>query len=76
MAEGGYHDLDNLCSTCDPMAVGVSDQLHYGRIHPYFARHSSYCSGTGPLSEAMTAEDYLQGLICGSDLLPKKVRLH
>ena len=48
--------MDDLCSTRDPVAVGVCEQLHDGRIHPYFARRSSHCAGTGPLSEAMTTE--------------------
>ena len=30
MAEGGYHDLDDLCSTRGTVALGFSDQLHYG----------------------------------------------
>jgi hypothetical protein len=66
ITEGGSHDLDNLCSTLDPVALGISDELHDGRIHPYFARRSSHYAGSGPLSEAMTAEDYLQVLICSS----------
>lgn len=66
ITEGGSHDLDNLCSPIDPVALGVSDQLHDGWIHPYFAHHSSHCAGTWPLSEAMTAEDYLRVLICSS----------
>jgi len=48
--------LDDLCSARDTVAVGASEQLHDGRIHPYFARRSSHCAGTGPLSEAMTTE--------------------
>jgi hypothetical protein len=58
--------LDDLCSTRDPVAVGVCEQLHDGRIHPYFARRSSHCAGTGPLSEAMTTANNLQVVICRS----------
>ena len=66
IAEGGCHDLDDLCSTRDTVAVGVSEQLHDGRIHPYLARRSSYRAGTGPHSEAMTAANDLKVLICRS----------
>jgi hypothetical protein len=47
--------LDDLCDTRDTLAVGVGNQLHDGRVHPYFARRSGYCAGAGPFSEAMTA---------------------
>jgi len=56
--------LDDLCCTRDTVAVGVSEQLHDGRIHPYFARRSGHCAGSGLLSEAMTGENDLQVLIC------------
>jgi hypothetical protein len=55
--------LDDLCDTRDTMAVGAGEQLHDGRIHSYFARRSSHCAGTGPLSEAMTAAIDLQIVI-------------
>ncbi len=47
--------MDDLCDTRDTLAVGASEQLHDGRIHPYFARRSSHCAGGRPLSEAITA---------------------
>jgi hypothetical protein len=53
--------LDDLCDTRDIVAFGFSEQLHDGRIHPYFARRSSHCAGTGPHSEAMTAAIDLLG---------------
>jgi hypothetical protein len=46
--------LDDLCNTFDPLAVGVSEQLHDGRVHPYFARSCSHCAGGWALSETMT----------------------
>lgn len=49
------NDLDDLCSTRDTVGVGIGEQLHDGRIHPYFARRSSHCAGGRPLSETMTA---------------------
>ena len=52
--KGGCDDLDDLCSTCSTVAVGVSDQLHDGRIHSYSARRSNHCVGTGAHSETMT----------------------
>ena len=61
--KGGYNDLDDFCDTRDTLGVGVGKQLHYGRFHPYFARHSSDCAGGRPLSEAMTAANDLQVLI-------------
>ncbi len=55
--------MDDLCGTRDTLAVGVGEQLHDGRVHPYFARRSSHCAGGRPLSEAMTAANDLQALI-------------
>jgi hypothetical protein len=46
--------LDDLCNTVDPLGVGVSEQLHDGRVHPYFARRRSNCAGVRPRSEAIT----------------------
>lgn len=54
ITKGGYNDLDDLCDTRYTLAVGVGKQLHDGRFHPYFARHSSDCAGGRPLSEAIT----------------------
>jgi hypothetical protein len=52
----------DLCSTLDTMALAVSEQLHYGLIHPYFARCSSHCASGRPLSEAMTAASGFAGI--------------
>jgi hypothetical protein len=38
--KGEYHVVDNLCSTDNPLAVGIRKQLYHGRVH-------SYPSGTG-----------------------------
>jgi hypothetical protein len=46
--------LDDLCNTRHTLAIGVSEQLHDGRVHPYFARPRRHCAGGRPLSEAMT----------------------
>jgi len=46
--------LDDLCDTSGTLAVGVSEQLHDGRVHPHFARSCGHYSGGRPLSEAMT----------------------
>ena len=51
-AEGCYHDLDDLCSTRDTMASGISEQLHDGWIHPYFAGHRNHRAGSRPHSGA------------------------
>ena len=64
ITKGGCHDLDDLCDTRDTLAVGVGEQLHDGWIHPYFARRSSHCAGSRSLSEAMTAANTFQVLIC------------
>ncbi len=29
--------MDNRCDTVDSVAAGVGEQLHDGRVHPYFA---------------------------------------
>ena len=58
--------MDDRRDTRDTLAFGDGEQLHDGRVDPYFACCSSHCAGGGPLSEAMTAEDYLQVLICSS----------
>ncbi len=55
--------MDDLCDTRDTLAVGVGEQLHDGRVHPYFARRSSHCAGGRPLSEALTVANDLQTLI-------------
>jgi hypothetical protein len=47
--------LDDFCDPLDTLAVGVGKWLRDWRVHPYFARRSSHCAGTGPLSETMTA---------------------
>jgi hypothetical protein len=52
--KGGYYDLDDFCDTRGTLAAGFRDQLHDGRVHPYFACHRGYCAGAGPPSEAMT----------------------
>jgi hypothetical protein len=46
--------LDDLCDTSDTVVVGVCEQLHDGRVHPYFAYRRSHCAGGRPLSEAIT----------------------
>jgi hypothetical protein len=46
--------LDDLCDTGDTLAVGVGNQLHGGRVNPYFARCRSHCAGVRPLSERIT----------------------
>ena len=46
--------MDDLCNTVDTLGVGVSEQLHDGRVHPYFARRCSNCAGVRPRSEAIT----------------------
>jgi hypothetical protein len=46
--------LDDLCNTRHTLAIGVSEQLHDGRVHPHFARPRRHCAGGRPLSEAMT----------------------
>ena len=46
--------MDDLCDTLDTLGVGVSEQLHDGRVHPYFARPRSHCAGVRPISEAIT----------------------
>jgi hypothetical protein len=51
--------LDDLCDTRDTLGVGFGNQLHDGRVHPYFARRSSHCAGAGSLSEAMTTANDL-----------------
>lgn len=58
--------MDDLCDPRDTLAVGVSEQLHDGWVHPYFACRRSHCAGGRPLSEAMTAANGLQVLICRS----------
>jgi hypothetical protein len=50
----GYYALDDLCDTSGSLAFGISEQLHDGRIHPYFARSCNHCAGGWSLSEAMT----------------------
>ena len=45
--------MDDLCDPRDTLAVGVSEQLHDGRIHPYFAHPRSHCAGGRFLSEAI-----------------------
>ncbi len=47
--------MDDLCDTRSTLGAGTGERLRDWRIHTYFARHSSRCAGTGPLSEAMTA---------------------
>jgi len=54
ITKGDCYDLDDLCDTRDTLAVGVGKQLHDGRVHPYFARRSSYCAGGRLLSETIT----------------------
>jgi hypothetical protein len=46
--------LDDLCDTRDTMAAGVSEQLHDGRVHPYFAGRRGHCARVRPFSEAIT----------------------
>ena len=46
--------MDDICDTRDTLGVGVGKWLRDWRVHPYFARCSSHCAGTGPLSEAMS----------------------
>ncbi len=46
--------MDDLWDTCDTLDVGAGEQLHDGRVHPYFARRSSHCAGGRPLSETIT----------------------
>jgi len=48
------YDLDHLCDTRDTMAAGVSEQLHDGRVHSYFAGRRSHCARVRPFSEAIT----------------------
>ncbi len=36
--EGGPHVVDNRSNTAGSVAAGVGEQLHHGRVHPYFAR--------------------------------------
>lgn len=47
--------MDDLRDTRDTLAIGVSNQLHGGRVNPYFARCRSHCVGIRTLSETMTA---------------------
>ena len=51
--KGGCYDMDDLCDTLDTMGVGIGKQLHDGRIHSYFTRCGSRCSGIRPLSEVI-----------------------
>ena len=52
--------MDDFCDTRNTLGVGAGERFRDWRIHPYFARHSSRCAGTGPFSEAMTiANDLL-----------------
>jgi len=63
ITKGGYYDLDDFCDSRNTLGAGFSHQLHDGRAHPYFARHSSHCAGGRSFSEAMTAANDLQVLI-------------
>jgi len=47
--------LDDFCDTRDTLGVGVSERFRDRRIHPYFARCSSYCTSGGPRSETITS---------------------
>jgi hypothetical protein len=55
--------LDDRRDTRDTLAFGDGEQLHDGRVDPYFARRSSHCAGGRTLSEAMTSANDLQTLI-------------
>ena len=50
--EGGSHVVDYCCSADNFVASGISEQLHDGRIHPYFAGHRNHRAGSRPHSGA------------------------
>ncbi len=41
--KGGPNVMDDRCGTVNSVAVGVGEQLHDGRIHPYFAGDRNRC---------------------------------
>jgi hypothetical protein len=47
--------LDDFCDTPDSLGVGASERFRDWRIHPYFARRSSHCTGGGSRSETITS---------------------
>ena len=55
--------MDDLCDTSGSLVVGISAQLHDGRIHPHFARYCNHCSSGWSLSEAMTFSQRRLGYI-------------
>jgi hypothetical protein len=46
--------VDNRSNTAGSVAAGVGEQLHHGRVHPYFARVSSHRADSRLISETMT----------------------
>ena len=62
--EGGSHVVDNSCNTAGSVAAGVGEQLHHGRVHPYFACVSSHRADSRLISETMTCVSDLELLIC------------
>ena len=52
--EGGSNVVDNRSNTAGSVAAGVGEQLHHGRVHPYFAHFSSHRADSRLISETMT----------------------
>ncbi len=36
--------MDNCCDIASSVAAGAGEQLHHGRVHPYFACDRNCCS--------------------------------
>ena len=45
--------MDNCRDTDNSVVAGIGEQLHDGRVHPYFAGRRSHCARGRPLSEAI-----------------------
>ena len=62
--EGGSHVVDNSCNTAGSVAAGVGEQLHHGRVHPYFARARNCSVRDQSLSGTKNCVNDLQVFIC------------
>lgn len=64
--EGGPNVVDDRCGTVNSVAAGVGEQLHDGRVHPYFAGDRNRCGAGQDHPGTKTFVNDLQMLVSRS----------
>jgi hypothetical protein len=68
--EGGPNVVDDRCGTVNSVVAGVGEQLHDGRVYPYFAGDRNRCGVDQNHSGTKTVVNDLRILI------PRSYTLH